>query len=370
MTCSLARLAANRSNASNSTGPRTEAGKARSRRNGLKHGMTGAGVVLLDDDLAESERRAVVMEAEMRPSTEVGRFLVRRVALLTVRVERCSRQEMTATALLAVHAEARFGEDRIAEVDRLLSDIAREPATTARLLRAMPEGIDRMIAELLDLRDELEYGDQTRWDWTYGMKLADLTGARFMDIPATPVHALTKAIGGDYKDLRPGQGEGLPDRERRGWARDRLAELIDGEVQQLLTHRETLDVEAIERDRAGAADRSGFDPSKEATLARKYEAAAERGFFRTLREFRESEEAAAAGASPPENSEALGSSCPDEPGPAPEPAEAAEETIEAPPTVLGSPFPAPDRPTGPSIVGDLNPPVMMTSQRLSGIGNG
>ena len=36
-----------------------------------------------------------------------------------------------------------------------------------------------------------------------------------------------------------------------------------------------------------AARRSMFDPSKEATLARKYEAAAERAFFRCLKELRE-----------------------------------------------------------------------------------
>ena len=38
---------------------------------------------------------------------------------------------------------------------------------------------------------------------------------------------------------------------------------------------------------ASAGRRALFDPSREATLARKYEAAAERGFFRTLKEIRE-----------------------------------------------------------------------------------
>ena len=37
-----------------------------------------------------------------------------------------------------------------------------------------------------------------------------------------------------------------------------------------------------------------FDPSKEATLARKYEAAAERGFFKALKEFRQVEREAMA----------------------------------------------------------------------------
>ena len=43
------------------------------------------------------------------------------------------------------------------------------------------------------------------------------------------------------------------------------------------------------RDRAGARDRALFDPSKEAILARKYEAATERAMYRAIREFREVE---------------------------------------------------------------------------------
>jgi hypothetical protein len=50
--------------------------------------------------------------------------------------------------------------------------------------------------------------------------------------------------------------------------------------------------------RAEAVARAMFDPSKEATLARKYEAAAERGFFRALKELRQLEKQAKAAESP------------------------------------------------------------------------
>ncbi len=269
---------------------------------------TGAGFVPSPADSAEVDRRSLAMQAEMVPKTEIGRFFVHRLAELTVRVERCARQERAATELRVTHAVADFDEARLSEVDHLISYIANEPATFVRKLRSIPEGVDRMIAAFLDLRDELEYGDQTRWDWTYGMKLADLTSSRYMDVPATPVHALTQAIGGDFKELRSGDGEGLPDVDRRAWARDRLAELIDAEVEMLLGHRETLDIEAIERDRAGAADRAAFDPSKEATLARKYEAAAEREVHRTLRELRRVEAAVASEVPQEEVETSLGSS--------------------------------------------------------------
>ena len=64
---SPARLAANRSNANMSTDPRSAAGKARSRRNAVKHGLTGAGVALPTEDAAQVEARfaAVVPESKL-----------------------------------------------------------------------------------------------------------------------------------------------------------------------------------------------------------------------------------------------------------------------------------------------------------------
>src|SRR5258707_9808667 len=152
MPASEARIAASRANGLKSRGPTTAEGKAISRRNALKHGMAGEGVVLPEGDAAEVARRSAAMLEEMRPSGEMGRYLVNRLARLTVRVERCSSQELAAIAYRADHAQAAFDEVRIAEVDETLACIAREPATYSRKLRSMPEGIDRMIALLLDLR--------------------------------------------------------------------------------------------------------------------------------------------------------------------------------------------------------------------------
>jgi hypothetical protein len=47
------------------------------------------------------------------------------------------------------------------------------------------------------------------------------------------------------------------------------------------------EAEANGEDPVEAAHRAMFDPSKDATLARRYEAAAERGFFRAIKEFRQ-----------------------------------------------------------------------------------
>jgi hypothetical protein len=166
MPASEARILANQANAKLSTGPKTPEGKAISRANALKHGLTGAGIVLPNEDAAEVERKLAAYQEEMKPTSEPGRDLARRAAVCSVRMDRSVSRETAALSERVRQAEADF---------------------------VAPEGLDE--ATVAQLRAE--------------------AGARAM-----------------------------------------------------------------------------FDPSKEAILARQYEAAAERGFFRALKELRQLEKAA------------------------------------------------------------------------------
>ena len=178
MNVSEARLQANRLNALKSTGPKSPEGKERSRGNALKHGLTGAGVVIADAEAAEVERLGRSLQRELKPSGDLGRTLVRRMALMAVRMDRC-----------AIHEAATLAEN------------------------------------------------------------ASQAGADF--------------------DAEWPEVEGLVDPNRRQM-------------------------------RTWAVNQTLFDPSKEGCLARKYEAAAERCFFRSLRELRQVERAASAGNAGPE----------------------------------------------------------------------
>jgi hypothetical protein len=92
MPTSEARIEANRRNGMLSRGPTTEAGKAQSRRNALKHGLT-AEAIIPDEELAEVDRKFEVMKRELRPSTELAVDLVHRIAVLSVRMRRCEVRE-------------------------------------------------------------------------------------------------------------------------------------------------------------------------------------------------------------------------------------------------------------------------------------
>ncbi len=98
--------------------------------------------------------------------------------------------------------------------------------------------------------------------------------------------ALSRGFWGDFEALGDGGDDDLDEEFRRGWAKAMLFERIDAEIAGLEAHRETLDFELIEIDRAEAGARALFDSSKDATLARRYESENRRGFFKALKEFR------------------------------------------------------------------------------------
>ena len=81
-------IAANRQNARSSTGPRTEQGKRRSRRNAIRHGLTAETVIdVLEDPAAyKSLQRAIY--ADYRPRTNFELELVARLVSLLWRLRR------------------------------------------------------------------------------------------------------------------------------------------------------------------------------------------------------------------------------------------------------------------------------------------
>ncbi|WP_435016348.1 hypothetical protein TA3x_003913 [Tundrisphaera sp. TA3] len=298
MPCSPARLAANVRNASRSTGPRSPAGKAASSRNSLKHGMTGAGVVLPPGEAEEVDALSAEFEAELKPSGAMGRMLLRRVAVLSRRLERCERHDEAATARRVRDAGKARDDARRAEVDAIAATLDADPTRAIPRLLELPEGVDWVISAWLRIRGDLSLPRRVRWTEAHVDRVEHLLG-RFVGMhPPTPFGPLARAAGGDFSGLTDDQGAGLDRKDRKAWARAELALLIDAEVQALGELRAIVDDENEANDRAEASERALFDASKEGQLARRYEAAAERGLFRALREFHEVEKQAAADGAP------------------------------------------------------------------------
>ena len=279
MTCSTFQIKANRQNATKSTGPKTLDGKSRSRRNSLKHGLTGAGVALPSEDAEAVQERFDALETELRPGSVLARVLIQRVALFSIRLERCARHETVYLSEKIRGAEGRFDEDRASEVDRLFGYLVAEPAAVLRRLRAMPEGVERLISAWSDLKYDLIRDGGGFWSEFHRERAENLTGRHCQPHRVSRIRALTAGLDGRTELLDPSD---LEHGNIGAHCRDEMARLIDSEVEKLKAHLATLDRASIDQDRAEAGDRSLFDPSKEAILARKYEAAAERGMYKAL----------------------------------------------------------------------------------------
>ncbi len=322
VTCSPERLAANRANALKSTGPKTPEGKAISRRNGLKHGLTGEGVALPDEDAAEVERRFAAMEAEMAPRTELGRALALRAAMLTVRLERCYRNEAARLTVAVDAAPKAYDDGRLAAIEGLMDGLQEDPVTNARRLQQTPEGVAYTIKVWEYLKLDLMDPDRKLWTAGHLERAENLMGRRPHDLPRSRIGALSRAMWYDFSGFEPGEASDLNEQGKYEHARARLGAIIDGRIATLsaVLSGGHFDKEAAGRARAASADLALFEDSREAILARKYEASTERSLFRTLREFREVEESARAAAAEPgpavitpastEACEELGSSSP------------------------------------------------------------
>ncbi len=333
MPTSEARLIANRQNATRSTGPKTVEGKQRSRRNGLKHGMAGSGVVIPESDAVEVDRRKIALQQELAPKSALGSILVEQMATLSVRMERGAKQEFAAVSSRVRHAADAFDEARIDQAEQLFATLAQSPRTVLRQLMRTPEGVDCLLEAWDDLRTALTRPLCPKWVDVNLEQATRLLGFSGNALAGTRIDALAKASWGNLTALAEDERTGLDLEARKGWARERLIAWVDEQIAELEEHRETLDHASIEQDRAEAGDRALFDPSREASLARRYESEARRGFFRALSEFRKVE-AEAANRAPEETCEPLASSRekpePREPKPTPAPSRPGSSRFESP----------------------------------------
>ena len=256
-----ARTIANRKNAMKSTGPRTPEGKAISRRNSLKHGLSGDGVVFLDEETVEVERMTRALIQQLKPRHELSKGLVERIAILSIRLTHCALHERLFMTLKGEQAGQDFDDERIDRVTALFASLEVTPDASFRKLGRTWDGVNRLLEGWTDLKSDL---DQDLWTPSHAGRAANLQG-----FPAHDCHALAFQVS-------PRCAEG----------KARLGQIIDREIEGLTAVLDDFDDDEIRRERDLIVKLARFTPDAETLLTRKYEAAAERNLFRTLREAR------------------------------------------------------------------------------------
>ena len=146
----------NRKNSQKSTGPRTEAGKARSKLNGLKHGLRAATLVLPGEDPEALEHRRDAWTEELDPRTDLERYFVRSAVEASWRLDRARRAETAAVARRVTAAGAKADRKDALEVEHNLKFLGLWPERNLRTLRGSARGCRAMLERWRDLVAALE----------------------------------------------------------------------------------------------------------------------------------------------------------------------------------------------------------------------
>jgi len=148
---SFRQIEANRHNARMSTGPRTAAGKRRSRCNALRHGLTAETVIAALECAADYRALEVSLLAEHGPRTATERELVLRLTSVLWRLRRSAQIE---TGLFQTEAELMQEIESSARRVRVAPpqwpdelDVARASVPTVPLSPSEASDCDQALAE-------------------------------------------------------------------------------------------------------------------------------------------------------------------------------------------------------------------------------
>ena len=160
------RTLANRRNALKSTGPRTAEGKANSRRNAVKHGLAGRGVVLPAEVEADARKRTQAWIETIKPVGQVETEFVVLAATTLSQVFHCRHEETLARANLVDRAERLWDVDRDAEITELAKPLSKEPERVVSQLKRSAHGSAWLLERWEAIAMRLEAGDE----WTEEMR--------------------------------------------------------------------------------------------------------------------------------------------------------------------------------------------------------
>ena len=267
-TSSAARAEASRANGRLSRGPTTPAGKERSRQNGCKEGLTGAGIVLPPEAEQEVNRREAEFASDLQPRNAVERELVRQMALGAWRSQVLTLRIIENDARMNTTRFANWEQDEQIAAAELGQRLTENPEVIVAQLQRSSAGCQWMIKRWTLLGNGLSAdGGAPYCKWTE----ADL---------ALALNLLGRPLELRHLDEWSLRLESLRTRANSGYdeAVAALREIIADEVAELEAKRAEV-WEGIEKPRLQDW-RSGLeiDLGPEGTRLRRYEAAADRLF--------------------------------------------------------------------------------------------
>jgi hypothetical protein len=169
-------IAANQKNSLLSTGPRSPEGKSASRANSYKHGLTGRGVVMPQDEAEAALGRFGSWCDRFAPADDYDASMVETIAFESVRVDRCRLHEVALREHAALRARDFWPIDRKLAAAQLAARLPRNPETIALELEHTLQGVELLIGRWEALGKTLAMTGT--WDEQQRSEALDLLGVR------------------------------------------------------------------------------------------------------------------------------------------------------------------------------------------------
>jgi hypothetical protein len=250
--------AANRQNCQKSKGPVSPEGKLRSRRNALKHGLSGYGIVLPDEEEDQVQAQISVWGQGFKGWDERDQLMIEQVAVEHVRVKRCQREERNILIKQCKRADTSWDMDRREDARVLFTKLHRNPLVHSIRLESTLRGCELMIEQWQTLLSLLEPGKP--WDNLHRAQALDLLG-----------------VANDIRDARmkidAREGESIVDIQKN---------LVESECLRLTRLKDDFLVDEDLDNREEAMIGLGI-PDRPTLLIRRYEAVCQKRFQAALK---------------------------------------------------------------------------------------
>ena len=168
----LKQIAANRRNALKSTGPTSQEGKKQSRRNALKHGLAGTGLILPHEETTAVEERMAQWHSSLKPFDPYEVWLLEVVAVESIRLDRCRILDRVLREEQVRRAGDNWDDDQRQSAEEWAVKLATNPAVVAKL-RSTVAGSSILLERWQGLARSLENGG---WSEAQEALVHDLLG--------------------------------------------------------------------------------------------------------------------------------------------------------------------------------------------------